>query len=604
MLAASIPLYTRVDTPTGCTYTPAPGVTYVTWLGSARHRWRVHGTAVIAGAAAAALLGMQGAAAALAGCGNVGAAQITGSWQVRTTFVGWSGSPPPGTTRVPGTVTTESVGFASGCSTTGQCGVLMQGNQPGQLTFFGQSGLEGPQPDHPLIEQGSSGTWASTFLPGGIGGRNLPPCSPPHLTRTLSFSVLSAVQSPSAPNGWQANVMSGTEHIAAWWACVGSTGVISSVENYTMVAVPQGASFPQGSVISCGAAVPGIAVSNPGAVRPSSFSSALATPQQSFGSVGSTVVNLVITVALVLFITFPAQLFNKTLEENYDDIRDILTRRFGWVARMRREVASESTGETRLAVFAGVVLIGAFLGSLNDPGFGFNGSSALTYLGVVASMMAALGLGTTAARLYRRARGEDASGHLHALPAGLLVAGACVLLSRSTHFTPGYLYGVIFGVAFTRKLDRSRESVGIVVATATTLTFAVLAWLLWLPAHDRTFGDSANPGLILAVDVLAALVVGGFVGSVIGLFPLRFLSGGTLFGWNRGVWAGTFGLALFGLIQVLLHPGESPAHSGNAPVVTAVVLFGVFGAVSVGFNQYFERRKRRRAQAALTAGPA
>jgi hypothetical protein len=373
-----------------------------------------------------------------------------------------------------------------------------------------------------------------------------------------------------------------------------------------MLAVPAGASFPTSSVLPCGATLQKPAVLSlpgTGAVMPSSFSSALATPSQSFGSVGNTVVNLIITMALVLFITFPAQLFNKTLEENYDDIRDIMTRHFGWVRRVRREVAGESTARTRLIVFAIVVSLGALLGSLNDPGFGFNRSSVLTYIGVVASMIVGLLLGTTVAKLYRRARGEEARGKLHALPAGLLVAGVCVLLSRSTGFKPGYLYGVIFGVAFTKKLTKSGEGLGVVVGTATSMVLAVLAWLLWIPVHDNTVAPDANAGLILIADFLAPLVVGGFVGSVIGLVPLRFMPGGTLMGWNRRVWAAAFGIALFGLVQVLLRPDQSPAHAGSAPIVTTTLLFVLFAVVSVGFNMYFERRKKRRAEVAAAAGP-
>jgi len=577
-------------------------------VGSIRGRWRLRGLGVLAGAVLAILLGVQGAVTALADCGNLHAAAIQGSWQIRVTFDGFTGSAAPGVARQPGNVAVDDVTFQPGCASNGTCGVQMQGTQ-GSLSFFSNtSGLEGPDPDHPLVEQ-ADGTWTTQFRPGGIGGRNLPPCSPPPLTRTLVLAVQQAVPSSSASTGWNAVVMTGTETIVSYWTCNGSTGVPSSVENYTLLAVPAGAPFPASSRLACGTtlsapAAPAVTVTGSGAVAQSSFSSALATPSQSFGSAGTTIVNLVVTIGLVLFITFPAQLFNRTLEENYDDIRDILSRRFGWVRRMRREVAAESTRETRLGVVAAVVLGGALLGSLNDPGFGFNASSVLTYLGVVASMLTGLTAGTMAAKLYRRARGEDASGRLHALPAGLLVAGACVLLSRSTHFTPGYLYGVIFGVAFTAKLSRSREGAGIVVGTATTLALAVLAWILWVPVHDRSGGVSANAGLILVADFLAPLVVGGFVGSVIGLFPLRFLSGGTLFGWDRRVWAATFGVALFGLVQVLLHPGASPAHSGNAPMVTAIVLFLCFGLLSLGFNAYFERRKKRRQAAAVTAGHA
>jgi hypothetical protein len=125
-----------------------------------------------------------------------------------------------------------------------------------------------------------------------------------------------------------------------------------------------------------------------------------------------------------------------------------------------------------------------------------------------------------------------------------------------------------------------------------------VAWLLWLPVHSSTAATDPNAALVLVGDFLAPMVVGGFVGSVIGMVPLRFMPGGTLFGWSRRVWAITFAVALFGLTQVLLRPDQSPEKAGSVPIVTTTVLFLVFGVVSVAFNLYFERRKKRRAAAA------
>ena len=48
----------------------------------------------------------------------------------------------------------------------------------------------------------------------------------------------------------------------------------------------------------------------------STFSSALATPAQVFGSPVHTLVGAAITLGVILFITFPAQIFNRTFEEN------------------------------------------------------------------------------------------------------------------------------------------------------------------------------------------------------------------------------------------------------------------------------------------------
>lgn len=562
-----------------------------------RHRWGTRSLAILGGVVAAVVMGVQGAVVVLADCGDVGAATVGGSWTVRVTFDGYTGPGSPAFARTPGSTRVLTLTFEPGCSsTTGACGLQIAPAQPGQGAYFDNaSGLEGSDPDHPLVKAGLA-TYTSTFRPGGYGGRNLPPCPAPPLLRTLSFTVRQAV---AAGGGWNATVLTGSESIVDNWACNGNVGYVSSIENYSMLAVPAGAAFPRSSTLSCGAALDLPAVITPGAVMPSSFSAALPTPQQSFSSVPGTIVNAVVAVVLVLFITFPAQLFNKTFEENYDEIRDMVSRRFRWIARERRRLERESTGETRLAVFAAVLLGGALLGSLNDPGFGFNGSSVLTYAGVVASLLAGLYAGTMVTTRYRKARKLETKGRLHALPAGLLVAAACMLLSRSTHFQPGYLYGVIFGVTFAGELSASVAGLGVVLSTATTLSLAVVSWIVWLPVHDRTAGGG-NIGLVLAADILAPLVVGGFVGGVITLLPLSFMPGGKLFGWSRRVWGATFALTLFALLQVLLRPGQSPAHSGNAPMVTAIVLFVCFGALSVGFHLFFERRKQRRVAPAAT----
>jgi hypothetical protein len=568
-----------------------------------RRRGRSRSLGVLCAVAGSVVLLVHGAVDVLADCGKVDVAEISGDWQMKVTYAGATGPPLFSASHVPGSSAVDALTFVSTCTGTGQCKLAIKPSPSDPLQFASSSGLLGPDPSSPLVQSGS--TYTSDFPSSGFGGPGLPPCSPPPIVYHLTLTVLQAVPSPSASSGWSAAVVSGSETVPDNWSCPNGPsqrGTFSAVATYTLLGVPKGDTIPTSAVLPCGArtavAPPAIALPPaPGAVQASSISSALATPQQSFGSVGHTVANVVIALAFVLFITFPAQLFNKTLEENYDDIRDIVSRRFGWARRLRRDVERESSGRTRLVTFAVVVLLGALLGSLNDPNFGFNGSSALLYLGVIASMITGLLVGTSAARFYRRLRHEDVTGRLHALPAGLLVALFCVILSRVTQFRPGYLYGVIFGVAFVKKLTRPREGLGIVVGVATTLALAVFAWFVWLPVHDRSVAADPGAGWVLVADYLAPLVVGGFVGSVLGLIPIHFMPGGTLFGWKRSVWGATFAVAFFGLLQVLLRPDQSPSHSGSAPVVTATVLFLVFGAVSVGFNLYFERRKKRRALA-------
>jgi hypothetical protein len=94
------------------------------------------------------------------------------------------------------------------------------------------------------------------------------------------------------------------------------------------------------------------------------------------------------------------------------------------------------------------------------------------------------------------------------------------------------------------------------------------------------------------------------MGSVIGLLPLQGLPGGHLSKWRKDVWGAIFFIALFLLIEVELNPDSGPTHPGGAPVVTAIILFLVFGGLSIGLHRFFTRRNRVAESSAPTPPPA
>ena len=159
-------------------------------------------------------------------------------------------------------------------------------------------------------------------------------------------------------------MVSGSEVSPEGWVCVGGLGQSTGAENLSLLAVPVGTGFPPSTSLACAAPARTTAAANPDV---STFSSALATPAQAFGSPVHTLVGAAITLAVILFITFPAQLFNRTFEENYDEIRDISLRRLRWLRRFRRDAEREAGGLIRVGAFAAVVLVGLRFGSLNDP---------------------------------------------------------------------------------------------------------------------------------------------------------------------------------------------------------------------------------------------
>lgn len=459
-------------------------------------------------------------------------------------------------------------------------------------------GFVGPGTDQPLVQTGANlaGTYVTA---GGIGGPGLPPCNPPKgfLDATLTLHVVTAARDPQGT--WRATLVTGTyAQSAGIWTCSGGVGVEPAIEHVTLEAVPAGSAFPSRITATCTAAAstPKTPSTNPGE---SSISSALSTPGDAFSSLGNSLVNAAITLGIILFITFPSQLFNRTFEENYDEIRAIATRRLGWLRRLRREASQSSTTMRSALVFAIVVLVGAILGGLNDPDFGFNGRSVATYLAVILAIVVGVTVSALVTYAYRRARGRDVHWQFHALPAGLAVAATCVLVSRLSAFQPGYLYGVIAGIAFGGTLAKNEAGHNVALGTIASLVIAVLAWFAWVPVHGAAANPDAGFITVVAADLLASLFVGGLVGSVIGLLPLRFLPGGTLVEWSRAAWAVTFGIAVFGLLEVELRPQSTAAHPGKAPIVTAIVLFVLFGGISIGLRAYFNARKRR-----LTDTPA
>jgi hypothetical protein len=191
---------------------------------------------------------------------------------------------------------------------------------------------------------------------------------------------------------------------------------------------------------------------------------------------------------------------------------------------------------------------------------------------------------------YRARRRLPLERALHAVPTGLVVAAACVLMSRVVHFRPGYLYGVIAGVVFVRHLDKREEGQSAALVHLGLLVLGVVTWLVWVPvSHAATHHASSAP-LAFLVDLLSSVFVGSLVSTTLRLLPLSFFPGGAVAKWHRGAWSVVFGVALFGMLAVMLNPNSSSVHTGASNWITAIVLLAFFGAASIAFAAYWQRR--------------
>jgi hypothetical protein len=285
---------------------------------------------------------------------------------------------------------------------------------------------------------------------------------------------------------------------------------------------------------------------------------------------------------LLLLMAFPGELFNSTVEDNYDEIA-------GWLGRLRVGAVS-GIWHGPIGVVL-LLLAGALVYSLLDPGFGTDLSSVASYTGLLAGLVVVLtAFEVPGLLMHRRRTGEF--GALRALPWTLVAGAACVLVSRLAGFEPGYLYGVLLGVVFHRPQQTDDDGRQAAAGALVTLLVALCAWgaLGWVRANltDASFVRLAGE------TALAAVVVAGLESVAFGLMPFRFLDGAAVRDWNRVVWAVLFGLGVFAFVHVLIGPQSGYlAELAPAGLVAALIVFAAFALLSFGVWGYFRFRPSR-----------
>jgi len=305
-----------------------------------------------------------------------------------------------------------------------------------------------------------------------------------------------------------------------------------------------------------------------------------------------------LTLLVILVMPFPSDLFNSTLEANYAEVR-------GWFTRLpiARVLLPKSTaapvpgaaaarriGWSHPLAVTAFVLASGLLYALLDPALGLHARSLVTYLGIVASLVAVTLVAALPRRSMQIALTGD-RGRLRAIPGTLAIAAACVLISRVAGFLPGYLYGLILGYEFVRSLEGRDDARATAAGAWWMLGLALVSWFAL--GAVRTPGIEPSLPAAIAESVFASFVVGGIGGIVFGLVPLRFLGGETLFRWRRVTWAGLYALGVFAFLWIILDPVNgfvgAPEPGG---FLTAVALFVGFGLASALFWAYFRFRRR------------
>lgn len=240
----------------------------------------------------------------------------------------------------------------------------------------------------------------------------------------------------------------------------------------------------------------------------------------------------------------------------------------------------------RLAI---ALVVAALISSFLSPTLGFSEESFATFVGfLVALVVVLLSFEVPALLEHRRVTGE--LGRLRVLPWALIIAAVFVVVSRLAALQPGYLWGVVLGVAFLKtdtSADEGREQAA---GALWTLIVAVLAWLAlgWVRGSAGAEDTFFN---IAAQTALAAIVVAGLEAVAFGLMPFRFMPGVAIYRWNRLVWAVLFGASLFAFFHVLIGPTSGYLADLTAPAwLAALGVFAAFGAFTVLFWAWFRFR--------------
>jgi hypothetical protein len=306
-------------------------------------------------------------------------------------------------------------------------------------------------------------------------------------------------------------------------------------------------------------------------------------------SPGQLMASAALAAGAIALVAFPFELFNSTMEENYDEIR-------AWF-RLGARGVDETRTRSRTVSFFALTAVSALACGFLSPDFGVNMTSLVLFVGMfVAMLVMAVVFSLPADIGIHRQFGEW--GKLNFLPGSVVLSIVMVVASRLLHFQPGYFYGALAGLAFRSALSEGVQG----RMTAANWLFSLLvsagAWFGRIPVSHAAAQPGANVWWIGLEVCLAMIFLWGVEGLAVAMLPLRFLDGRKVLRWNRFVWAVLFFVGLFATFEILLAPGSGYVGQASGGVKIAVMaLYAFFGLGSVGFWAYFRYRPPRWAAA-------
>ncbi len=213
----------------------------------------------------------------------------------------------------------------------------------------------------------------------------------------------------------------------------------------------------------------------PVAVHRPAFVTSLPLPSQISLDPGALLASAAIAFGAIILIAFPFELFNSTMEENYDEIR-------GWFGMGPRGVPEVKTRNRTLGFLALTAVTAVATGFLS-PDFGFNRTSLVLFIGICVALLVMAVLFSLPADIgIRRQFGEW--GKLNFLPGSLIVTIVMVLACRILDFQPGFFYGALAGLAFRSALSEDVQGKMTAANWLFSLVISVGAFFLRVPVSN------------------------------------------------------------------------------------------------------------------------
>jgi len=365
---------------------------------------------------------------------------------------------------------------------------------------------------------------------------------------------------------------------------------------------------------------PAPAVAGPAA--PVGFVNSVPLPTEVSRDPGVIGTNAAMALFFALLFGFTSTVFNSTLKENYACVS-------GWcqpIVKLFRPIrqallGSSESGAEEPAAKPGVlhaiadkiplrrfwqpvtiVLISAVVYGFLDPAFGFSTQG----LGLVLSLAIAIAVTTFGyeglqALLSSRRCGVKAN--LRLFPAAIAIAIVCVLISRVMAFHPGYVFGIVGGMAFATAAEPDRKSYGrlVLVSAAVLLAVSLVAWFAAIPV-TAAVEKSGGFALTTMQSALVGVFVMGLEALLFGLLPIGFMDGEKVMRWSKIAWVFAFGTVAFAFWHVLLNKNSKYLDSlGQRNVQMMFVLLAVYGLMTLAMYLFFRSRNKRLSMAPAMA---